>query len=98
MPKAARVSDVGSGHGCHFPPTPIVSGSPVVKIDGLPAARVGDSLIPHACPVCPAPPHPRSVSAGSSIVTIDGKPAARVGDAIGCGGSITSGSPIVTIE
>ncbi|WP_244271410.1 PAAR domain-containing protein, partial [Pseudovibrio axinellae] len=38
--------------------------------------------------MCPAPPHPRSVSAGSSIVTIDGKPAARVGDAIGCGGSI----------
>ncbi|WP_082825678.1 PAAR domain-containing protein [Pseudovibrio axinellae] len=54
--------------------------------------------MPHGCPVCPAPPHPRSVSAGSSIVTIDGKPAARVGDAIGCGGSITSGSPVVTIE
>ncbi len=93
-PKAARLGDLGAGHGC-FPPTPILSGSPDVLINGRPAARVGDPLLLHACPNCP--PHPRSISVGSGNVIINGKLAARVGDAIGCGGSISSGSGDVLI-
>ena len=93
-PKAARLGDLGEGHGC-FPPTPILSGSPDVIINGRPAARPGDPLLLHACPNCP--PHPRSISAGSGNVIINGKPAARVGDAIGCGGSLSSGSGDVLI-
>lgn len=89
MPKAAKLLDVGAAHGC-FPPTPIISGSGDVSINGFPAVREGDPLIPHACGNCP--PHPRSISAGSATVSINGKAAARTGDAIGCGGSISGGS------
>ena len=89
MPKAAKLLDIGAAHGC-FPPTPIISGSGDVSINGFPAARKGDPLIPHACGNCP--PHPRSISAGSATVSINGKAAARADDAIGCGGSISGGS------
>lgn len=93
-PQAARLGDMGAGHGC-FPPTPIMAGSPDVLINGRPAARVGDPLLLHGCGNCP--PHPRSISAGSGNVIINGKPAARAGDAIGCGGSISNGSGDVLI-
>lgn len=89
MPKAARLVDIGAGHGC-FPPTPIIAGSGDVSINGRPAARKGDPLLLHACGNCP--PHGRSISAGSSTVSINGKPAARASDGIGCGGSISTGS------
>ena len=92
--KAARLGDIGSAHGC-FPPTPIISGSPDIVINNRPAARVGDPLAPHGCAVCP--PHPRSISAGSSTVIFNNKPASRVGDAIGCGGSVSTGSGDVII-
>jgi len=92
--KAARLGDAGSGHGC-FPPTPIISGSPDIIINGRPAARVGDALVDHGCGDCP--PHPRSISAGSGTVIFNGKPAARTGDAIDCGGTIIGGSGDVII-
>ncbi|EGU31332.1 PAAR domain-containing protein [Vibrio scophthalmi] len=58
MPKAARIGDIASAHGC-FPSTPIIAGSGDVFINGIPAARVSD--------------------------------------AIGCGGTVATGSPDVTI-
>lgn len=94
MAKAARLGDIGSGHGC-FPPTPIVSGSGNVVINGQPAARQNDSLAPHGCGKCP--PHGRSISGGSGSVFINNQPAARVGDSISCGGSVTVGSGDVLI-
>ncbi|MEH6578481.1 MAG: PAAR domain-containing protein [Amphritea sp.] len=94
MPKAARLGDSASGHGC-FPPTQITSGSGDVLINGLPAARVGDSAAPHGCKDCP--PHGRTLVAGSASVFINGKPAVRVGDALSCGGVVISGSPNVFI-
>lgn len=94
MAKAARLGDIGSGHGC-FPPTPIVAGSGNVVTNGLPAARQGDPLAPHGCGNCP--PHGRSISGGSGTVFINGKPAARAGDGIGCGGSVAAGSGDVLI-
>jgi uncharacterized Zn-binding protein involved in type VI secretion len=94
MPKAARVSDIGSGHGC-FPATNIVAGSPNVFIENLPAARVGDPLAAHGCATCT--PHGRGVASGSSTVFINGLAAARVGDSINCGGVISTGSGTVFI-
>jgi uncharacterized Zn-binding protein involved in type VI secretion len=93
-PKAARLGDIGSGHGC-FPPTPIVSASPDVFTNHRPAARLGDPLVPHGCGNCP--PHGRSIGAGSANVFINNKKAARVGDSIGCGGSVSAGSGDVFI-
>lgn len=94
MPKAARLGDIASGHGC-FPPSPITSGSGDVFINGIPAARVGDSAAPHGCKDCP--PHCRNIAAGSATVFINGRPAARIGDALSCGGFVSTGSGNVHI-
>lgn len=97
MPKATRLGDIGSGHGCHFPPSPSIAGSPDVYVNGIPIIRQSDPYLPHACPSCPAPPHPRSLSAGSSTVNVNGKKAGRVGDSISCGGAADQGSSDVFI-
>ena len=91
MPKAVRQGDTGTDHA-GFPPTPIIEGSSNVFIDGLPAARVGDSLMPHAKPN--HPPHPRSISSGSSTVFINGKPAAITGGDVSCGGVTIGGGSV----
>ncbi|SIO96606.1 PAAR motif protein [Vibrio spartinae] len=94
MAQGAKVGDMGSDHD-GFPPTPITSGSPTVKFDGIPAARVGDPLTAHDKPK--HPPHPRTISSGSSTVMIDGKPAAMSGCSISCGGVVNVGGGTVNI-
>ncbi|EJE8675781.1 type VI secretion system PAAR protein [Vibrio owensii] len=91
MTQGALVGDMGSAHE-GYPATPIISGSPTVKIDGKAVARKGDALTPHDKPKHPS--HPRFIKEGSSSVKIDGLPAARVGDAISCGGVIVGGSSV----
>lgn len=86
--RASRLTDMDTGHGKH-PPTPVITGSPGVTINGLPAARVGDKLAPHR--------HARAIAAGSGTVFIDGRPAARITDAIDCGGVLIQGSGDVLI-
>ena len=95
MPAGSRKGDIATGHGC-FPPTTIVSASPDVEFDGIPVARIGDSLVPHGCGNCP--PHGRSISAGSGTVFVNGIGVARIGDSIGCGGSVAAGSGTVFID
>lgn len=85
------VGHMGTDHE-GFPPTPVTAGSGSVKIDGKPAARLGDPLEMHSKPL--HPPHPRAIAAGSSTVMIDGKPAARAGDAVDCGGVLQGGSSV----
>lgn len=58
-------------------------------IGGMPAARVGDSL------VCIGPPD--SISQGEPTVIIAGKPAARLGDSTSHGGVLIAGCPTVII-
>lgn len=98
MPPAHRNGDIGSGHGCHYPPTPATGGSGDVIINGKPAMRVGDSYAAHGCPTCPAPAHGRALAAGSPTVFINGRAAGRLGDAIGCGGAAAAGSGNVFID
>ncbi|EJL3952822.1 TPA: type VI secretion system PAAR protein [Vibrio cholerae] len=93
MSKGVKVGDIGTDHD-GFPPTPVTAGSPDVKFDGQPAARVGDPLAPHDKPK--HPPHGRTIAAGSSTVMINGKPAAITGGAVSCGG-ITIGSGTINI-
>ncbi|ASA58320.1 hypothetical protein BSQ33_19755 [Vibrio gazogenes] len=85
---------MGSDHD-GFPPTPITSGSPTVKFDGIPAARVGDPLAPHDKPK--HPPHARTIASGSSTVMIDGKPAAMSGCSVNCGGVVNVSGGTVNI-
>ncbi|MGH1469814.1 MAG: PAAR domain-containing protein [Cellvibrionaceae bacterium] len=86
---AARLGDIDTGHP-PSPPTPIITGSTNVLINGRLAARKGDMLVPH---------HPgvRIITEGSGSVLINGKPAARVSDGINCGGKIIIGSGNVLI-
>lgn len=72
------------------PPIPHVGGpvvgpgEPTVLIGGLPAARIGDSL------VCVGPPD--VIVSGSATVLIGGVPAARMGDQTAHGGEIMLGA------
>ena len=68
---------------------PVVQGSPNVTIGGLPAARVGDTLI------CCGPPD--TIKKGSASVFINGKAVARMGDSTDHGGMIVMGNPTVLI-
>jgi len=95
---AVRLGDMGSGHDCHYPPTPAIEGSADVLINGQPAVRVGDSYDAHSCPTCPEPAHERKLAQGSPTVLINGLPAGRIGDAIDCGGEASSGSPDVLLD
>ncbi|MFM2589314.1 type VI secretion system PAAR protein [Vibrio sp. TBV020] len=85
------VGHIGSGHD-GFPPTAVISGATTVKIDGIPAARQGDSLEPHDKPKHPK--HGRAIASGSGTVMIEGKPAARSGDSVSCGGTLQGGSSV----
>ena len=97
MPPAHRKGDIGSGHACHFPPTPATGGSPNVFVNGRPLMRVGDAYVPHPCVAGHAPPHGRALAEGSATVFVNGQPAGRTGDAIDCGGAASSGSGNVFI-
>lgn len=67
----------------------ILEGSPTVRIDGIPAARVGDKA--------KCGKGVDAIAEGEATVRINGKPAARVGDKHGCGGAILKGSATVRI-
>ncbi|MFT4066120.1 PAAR domain-containing protein [Paraburkholderia sp.] len=83
---AARKGDA-TGHG-----GAIVTGSPSVTINGIPAALAGISSAS-----CPLHPSMQVVVAGSASVFINNVPAALVGGDTSCGASITAGSPDVLI-
>lgn len=86
---AARIGDM---HVCPLPyhvGGPIISGSPNVLINSIPAARVSDKA------TCMAPPD--TIAKGSAGVQINGKPAARITDTTAHGGVIVAGSVNVLI-
>ncbi|SOD90051.1 PAAR domain-containing protein [Spirosoma fluviale] len=98
MPPAARLTDMHTCMMVQPGPVPIPHvggpivgpGCPTVMIGGLPAARVGDSL------VCVGPPD--TIVKGSVTVLIGGAPAARMGDSTAHGGTIVAGFPTVMIN
>ncbi|MCB0321496.1 MAG: PAAR domain-containing protein [Bdellovibrionales bacterium] len=94
---AARIGDTTSHGGT------IVNGLPTVMISGLPAARIGDTVV---CPQVSnndngAVPHIGGpIITGSPTVLIGGLPAASIGDTVAESGppsTIVSGSPTVLI-
>lgn len=70
-------------------------GVPAVRIEGLPAAVVGDK---HVC-AFPVPPghSPNVIAKGSARVRINKRFAARVGDLCACGAQIEAGALNVNI-
>jgi uncharacterized Zn-binding protein involved in type VI secretion len=74
-------------HGCpacpHTVVGPIQTGSSLIRINGLPAARIGDSGTHAAC--CGS--NQFTITGGDPEVLIEGRPAARIGDTTRhCGG------------
>ncbi len=92
MPRAVRLGDNCSGHGC-FPPRPTNSASDTVLINNRGAHRLGDSLASHCCKTC----HTGTTIGGSSTVFINNRPAARVGDQVTCGSVLQEASDNVEI-
>lgn len=75
-------------HGCpscaHPVQGPVIEGSPLVRVNGLPAARAGDAGVHAQC----CGPNTFVIEDGDPEVLIDGRPAARIGDPTRhCGGS-----------
>lgn len=102
MARAARVSDQHRGTCSHGAPCcphsvvgTIVGGSPTGRINGLQAARLGDS-VNHSCPHCGT----GHISSASGTVRVNGIPSARLDDSVtypGGGGVITTASEDVSI-
>lgn len=90
MPPISRITDIGLGHSC-FPPTPAISSSGNVLVQGLLAFREGDSLAPHTCEST----HSRAAASGSRKVLVNSKSVMRIGDPIDCGGNMAQGSGTV---
>lgn len=93
---AARKTDLSSGHSC-FPPAPIMNGSSNVKINGKEAARQGDKVKEHACPLTSSHGSVIINPGCSTTVFINGMPAARVGSQCSCPQTIITGSGNVMI-
>src|SRR5690349_21020269 len=94
MPSAARVGDMHvcpayNGSNPHTGGPVLPPGTPVVLIEGMAAACVGDLC------ACAGPPD--AIVKGSATVFIGGRPAARMGDSTAHGGSIVAGAVTVLI-
>jgi uncharacterized Zn-binding protein involved in type VI secretion len=75
----------------------IASGSPNVHFGGIPAARMGDPVVPHLQPGSPCTTHPSAIAMGSSTVHINGLPAAYVGCKLVACTAISVGVPKIFI-
>jgi|JI6StandDraft_1071083.scaffolds.fasta_scaffold126286_3 uncharacterized Zn-binding protein involved in type VI secretion len=104
MPAQGRLGDrafaAADAHGCpacpHIVTGPAVTGSPNVRVNELPALRVGDSGIHMAC----CGENTWNAQKGSCSVLINGRPAHRLSDMTRhCGGTgmLIEGSPNVIV-
>lgn len=97
MPAASRKGDsLSTGHDCVGSTNLDTPGQGTVYINGILAARQGDSTVSHPIGAPACPPHVANVNVGSGSVNIEGSPAARVGDSTDAG-VMTSGSSNVFI-
>lgn len=93
MPAVAIIGSVDSGHG-GFSPATVVSGQPLMTVNGTPVAGTGNMTIIHAKP--DTPPHP-GVVMGTSKVTVNGVVIAMVGSPTACGAVVVSGNGLMNI-
>lgn len=94
MPAVCNVGSVDSGHA-GFSPGTVVTGDPLLTINGVPVSKSNDISVIHIKP--DNPPHVGMVI-GTSPLTINGVPVALVGDPVSCGAVITSGQNLFTIN
>jgi len=94
MAGQTRSNDYCTGHD-DCVPTPLVTYSMDIFINGLGAGRIGDQYAPHGCSVHPT--HQDHIATGSSTVYINGIPAGRIGDHVAIAGSVRDGSGNVSV-
>ncbi len=80
MRNVARIGDTIDHGGA------IVSGSEKLLTNGIPTARIGDSVI---CQIHGG----QVITSGSDNLFADDRNVARIGDSVSCGAVIVSGSP-----
>ena len=85
MGNVVRLGD-GSSHGGSM-----ISAGSTVNVNGIKMCVDGDS---HSCPIRG---HGVTSVTGTSSVTSGGKKIIKTGDVAGCGASVISGSPNVTV-
>lgn len=90
MPPVSKLGDMVI-HAGHTPAT-IMTGSPNVLINNIPASTVGSMVSVHCLLSYPFPCHPSTIANGSGTVLVNGKPLTRLGDSAGCGGIVIQGS------
>ena len=95
------IGDLTTGEDvvCKLFPTPILSGSPNVFVNGKAAATVGSRVLPHFCFIGNTliSHTNRVVTVGSPTVYINGLAAAGIGSLTDCGDTIAQGSPTVFV-
>lgn len=94
MPRAVRLGDVCTGHGC-YPSRPNSTASSNVFINKRGSHRLGDGWQAHCCGL---PCHGSSAAQGSPNVFVNGRPKCRIGDAVACGSSMATGSSNVIVN
>ena len=92
-----RLGDKNSGHGCCFTPTPLITASPNVFINGKPCGRSGDHYAEHGG--CVEQNHKPDIDylVCSHNVLVNGRSIAVVGDPTDKGSYATIGSPNVLL-
>ena len=91
MPPVARVGDRTTCPLAGHVGGVIVEGSPTVRANGRPVARVGDKI---ACGCGTTD----TIVTGAETVRADGRPKARVGSRTAHGGTVVTGSPNVSAD
>ena len=100
----SRIGDITTGDGCYpptigtVPPPPIPPATtpapPNVFVNGIPAHKQGDVMLPQ---VCGGVPRTDVAGVGSLTVRINGVSAMRIGDPLVPGGKFAEGSHNVFI-
>lgn len=95
MPGAARLGDIGTGHGCWIS-RPNDQASPNVIVNNRGIHRVTDHWMTHCCPAIPEC-HDSHLGDGSPNVYANNLKVGRCGDPVICGSYIAtcSGNVIV---
>lgn len=92
MPAASRKGDQGVPHCSGYV---IAAGSSDVYINGIAAARQGDTVTAHLLPGLPCPAHAPPIAQGSRTIFVNNRPLVRVGDPVAGCTFIAQGSPTV---
>jgi uncharacterized Zn-binding protein involved in type VI secretion len=95
------IGDLTTGEdvGCKLFPTPLLSGSPNVFVNGKAVATVGSTVLPHFCFIGNTliSHTNRVVTTGSPTVFVNGRAAACIGSLTDCGDTVAQGSPTVFV-